>query len=95
MTRTTILRNYSLSYDNLINTLYDIDTEGYLTDDQYSDIASEIISKVDDSLPGSLMWMPHTSEIWADTDDDASIDSEQFNDILNEAFEEVLRPLLF
>ena len=95
MTRTAILKNYQLSYNNLISTLYDIDSEGYLSEEQYSGIASEIISKVNDSLPGSLAWMPYISEIWADIDDETSNDSDQFGEILNGVFEEVLRPFLF
>lgn len=95
MTTTTILRCSKLSYTELINSIYDIDNEGTFSEEQYEKIASEIISKVDELLPGSLMWMPYTSELWADIEDDTDIDEDEFGEILNEAYEYVLRELLF
>jgi hypothetical protein len=86
MTMTTALRCYEVSYDRLLDSIYNADVEGVLKDEDVKRIASNIIDEVDNHLPGSMMWMPHTSEIWVDITDDADIDKEAFDEIFSDAF---------
>ena len=90
MTMTTALRCYEVSYDRLLDSIYNADILGVLNDGDIKRIASNIIDEVDNRLPGSMMWMPYTSEIWVDTTDDADIDKEEFDEIFSDAFRTVM-----
>lgn len=85
MTR-VICRHADIGIDKLINDIDDIDHEGTLSDNEISEIISMVIDKVNGQLPGSLQWIPSTSEVISDGED---IEVETVRDLISNAIAEV------
>lgn len=86
MTQTTLRRGSIYSYTELINGVLDAAGDAPITDEESEEIASDIISDVNSRLPGSLVWYPHTSEVWADVDEKTDITDAEFKELLDSAF---------
>ena len=84
---TTLLREDALSLNNLVNGVYQCFAEDISVDELHAYVEG-IIERVNGYLPEDDEWIPATSSIVGDADHE--IDTEEFKELLNKAYAEVI-----
>ena len=86
MTYTSIRKKSLFSSAELSDRIYCAAGDAIITDEEFENIFSDIVSEVNKHLPGSLNWSPWTSDIFADIDDPTEFTDDDFEEILESAF---------
>lgn len=86
MTYTTIYRGSIYSDAVLADSIYNAAGDAVITDAEFGTIRREIVSTVNEHLPGTLVWIPETSEIQADITEETAFEADDFLELLDSAF---------